>query len=118
MRMDLDSLTDQVLTRCDELGRFSESPDNLTRTFLKPPMRQAHACLSQWMLEAGLKVRLDAIGNLIGRHSATGDPTTVFIVGSHVDTVPAAGKYDGVLGVLLGIAASASACRRQPASSP
>jgi allantoate deiminase len=102
--MDLDFLTDQILARCDELGRLSEVPGGLTRTFLKPPMHKVHASLSQWMLEAGLQVRVDAIGNLIGRQAAKRDRATVFIVGSHVDTVPDAGRYDGVLGVLLGIA--------------
>ncbi len=106
MRMDLDSSTDQVLGRCEELSRCSEAADCLTRTFLKPPMRQVHECLSRWMLEAGLQVRLDALGNLIGRQAAASDPSQVFIVGSHVDTVPHAGKYDGVLGVLLGVAAA------------
>ena len=106
MTINLDSLTDQVLARCDELGRFSVVSDCLTRTFLTPPMRHVHACLSRWMLEAGLQVRLDAVGNLIGRHTATNNAAQVFVIGSHVDTVPAAGKFDGVLGVLLGIAAA------------
>ncbi len=104
--MDLDLLTEQILARCDELGRCSEAAECLTRTFLRPPMRRVHQCLSRWMLEAGLQVRLDAMGNLIGRHAVPSDPAQVFIVGSHVDTVPHAGKYDGVLGVLLGIAAA------------
>lgn len=106
--MDLDILTDQVLARCDELGQLTESPSGLTRTFLSPPMHQVHARLSQWMIEASLQPRIDAIGNVIGRHAAAGPNPPAFIVGSHVDTVPDAGKYDGVLGVLLGIAAAQS----------
>ena len=104
--MNLDLLTDQILARCDELGQLSEVHVGLTRTFLKPPMRHVHASLSLWMLEAGLQVQVDAIGNLIGRHAARSEPAAVFVVGSHVDTVPDAGRYDGVLGVLLGIAAA------------
>jgi allantoate deiminase len=103
--MNLDFLTDQILARCDELGRMSEVASGLTRTFMKPPMREVHASLSRWMVEAGLQVRVDAIGNLVGRHAAGMEPAAVFVVGSHVDTVPDAGRYDGVLGVLLGIAA-------------
>ena len=104
--MDLEALTDRVLARCDELARFSESPDRLTRTFLRPPMRQAHEALTKWMQEAGLEVRLDPIGNLIGRKKAEQADVPAFIVGSHIDTVPDAGKYDGILGVLLGVAAA------------
>ena len=104
--MELDFLTDQVLARCDELSRFSEAPDHLTRRFLTPPMRQVHECLSRWMGEAGLQVRIDAIGNVIGRRAGPAGVRTAFLVGSHVDTVPDAGKFDGILGVVLAIAAA------------
>ncbi len=57
------------------------------------------------MNEAGLQVRRDALGNLIGRRAARAPGARLFVIGSHIDTVPNAGKYDGVLGVLLGIAA-------------
>jgi allantoate deiminase len=106
--MELDLLTDQVLARCDELARFSESAACLTRRFLTPPMRQVHECLARWMHEAGLQVRVDAIGNIVGRHASFRTSESVFLVGSHVDTVPDAGKFDGILGVLLGIAAAKS----------
>ncbi len=104
--MELDFLTDQVLTRCDELAQFSETTDCLTRRFLTPPMRQVHECLSRWMQEAGLQVRIDAIGNVIGRRTGPAGASKVFLVGSHVDTVPDAGKFDGILGVMLGITAA------------
>jgi allantoate deiminase len=104
--MELDLFTDRILTRCVELARFSEAPDRLTRTFLRPPMRQAHAALTGWMQAAGLEVRLDPMGNLIGRKKARRPDARTFLVGSHADTVPDAGKYDGILGVLLGVAAA------------
>ena len=104
--MDLDALTAEVLNRCETLARFSEDPGRLTRTFLRPPVRDVHESLTAWMREAGLAVRIDAIGNLIGRRSAHREDGRVFIVGSHIDSVPDAGKYDGVLGVLLGVAAA------------
>jgi allantoate deiminase len=103
--MDLDALTAEVLDRCETLARFSEEPGRLTRTFLRPPMRQAQECLADWMRQVGLNVRRDALGNLIGRRPGRRDDARVFVVGSHIDTVPDAGKYDGVLGVLLGVAA-------------
>jgi allantoate deiminase len=100
--MDLDALTEEVLQRCDTLATYSEDPPALTRTFLSAPMHEIHTRLTEWMQDAGLNVRIDAVGNVIG--STVGE--TTFVVGSHVDTVPNAGKYDGPLGVLLGIAAA------------
>jgi allantoate deiminase len=103
---ELDALADEALARCDALSRESERPGRLTRTFLSPPMRRVHELVSAWMTEAGMRVRLDQAANLIGRRPADGDrddaPTV--LIGSHLDTVPDAGKYDGVLGVLLGVA--------------
>jgi allantoate deiminase len=99
------SLVDEILSRCDTLARFSESPDHLTRTFLAAPMKQVHEALGGWMRDAGLAVRLDALGNLIGHDPAADPNAPVFLLGSHVDTVPRAGKYDGTLGVLLAVAA-------------
>jgi allantoate deiminase len=84
---------------------FSEEPGKITRTFLCESMRGLHACLSDWMRSAGLAVRLDAAGNLIGRYPAAAEGAPVLLIGSHLDSVPDAGKYDGVLGVLLGLAA-------------
>ncbi len=104
--MDLDALTDDVLTRCDLLAQCSEESGRLTRTFLRPPMRDAHAHLRSWMTAAGLQVRVDAIGNMSGRRPGRTNDARVFVVGSHIDTVPDAGKYDGILGVLLGAAAA------------
>jgi len=102
--MDLDALTDQVLARCQEFAGCSDDPECLTRIFLRPATRKVHALLQGWMLAAHLQVRIDAIGNMIGSLPAKTANAPVFLVGSHLDTVPDAGKYDGVLGVLLGLA--------------
>jgi allantoate deiminase len=99
------NLAAEVLARCDEVALFSEEPGKITRTFLSEPMRRLHARMTQWMEESGLSVRLDAAGNLIGRYDGLGPERLVLAIGSHLDTVPDAGKYDGVLGVLLGLAA-------------
>ena len=111
--MDLDALADDVLERAEVLGRLSDQPGRLTRLFLGPAAREVRSHLSAWMAAAGLRVRGDAAGNLIGR--VGGDDAEVFVVGSHVDTVPDAGKYDGVLGVLLGIAAAEALAGRRSA---
>ncbi len=102
--MDLEALAQDVLERCHRLGRYSEEPGRLTRTFLSPPMRQVHAELAGWMEELGMTVRLDAVGNLIGHYPGQAPEAPLFLLGSHVDTVRDAGCYDGVLGVVLGLA--------------
>src|SRR6266478_3078356 len=98
-------LANETLARCDVLARFSETPGRLTRAFLSDPMRQVHAALAEWMRDAGMSVRLDAIGNLIGHYAAERAGAPLFLIGSHLDTVPDAGRYDGILGVLLAVAA-------------
>src|SRR6266498_2417908 len=61
---------------------------------------QAHELAARWMTEAGLRVEVDAAGNLIGRSG-----TDTVWTGSHLDTVPEGGKFDGALGVVAGIEA-------------
>lgn len=99
------NLAVEILQRCDLLARFSEEPGRLTRTFLSPPMHGVHQCLREWMTAAGMDVRIDAIGNVVGHYPGARLDLPTFLIGSHVDTVPNAGRYDGILGVLLGIAA-------------
>jgi len=98
-------LAGEVLARCDLLAGYSEEPGKLTRTFLSDPMRQVHATLGEWMRTAGMNVRLDPVGNLIGHYPALQGGAPLFLIGSHLDTVPDAGKYDGILGVLLAVSA-------------
>src|SRR5437870_782142 len=102
--IDWAALTDEVLARCATLAGYSEENGKITRTFLCEPMRRLHDLVTTWMHAARLSVRRDAIGNLIGHYSASADNAPVFLIGSHLDSVPNAGKYDGVLGVVLGIA--------------
>ena len=90
-----------VLARCARLGEVSEEPGRLVRRFATPAMREANDLVGGWMREAGLAVRTDAAGNLIGRRDG-GERTLV--LGSHLDTVIDAGRYDGPLGVLAAIA--------------
>jgi allantoate deiminase len=99
------SIARKVMERCDALGKISEEPDRLTRTFLSPAMRQANQLVNRWMREAGLNVHQDSVFNLIGRWPSARRNARTLILGSHLDTVRDAGKYDGPLGVLVGIAA-------------
>jgi allantoate deiminase len=92
----------QAIDLCRELAQFSEESGKTTRTFLSPPMRDVHLVLTALMRDAGMRVSVDAMGNLHGIGAARpGAPT--LLVASHLDTVPDAGAFDGVLGVVLGI---------------
>ena len=95
------TLAGQAIARCLELAQCSEEPGRITRTFLSHPMRKVHELVGAWMREAGLNVSIDAAGNIRG---VRGSPVDRLIIGSHLDTVPNAGAYDGILGVVLGIA--------------
>ncbi len=88
-----------------ELGKISDEEGRLTRTFLSPAMHRANAIVGGWMREAGLTVREDTVGNLIGRIEGTRPDAKTLLLGSHLDTVRDAGRFDGPLGVLLPIAA-------------
>jgi allantoate deiminase len=94
-----------ILEQCNTLATFSESADNLTRLFLSQPMHDVHKTVRIWMEEAGMQVRVDAIGNIIGHYSGQTDNAKTLLLGSHLDTVKNAGKYDGMLGVIIAIAA-------------
>jgi allantoate deiminase len=107
----------RVLERCATLGTISEEPDRLTRRFASPPMRDVNALVGGWMRDAGMTVRQDAAGNLIGRYEADRAGAKTLLLGSHLDTVRDAGKYDGPLGVLTALGAVAQlhqAGRRLP----
>jgi allantoate deiminase len=99
------------MQRIEALGKISDDPPCLTRTFCSPAMRRANALVASWMRKAGMDVRTDPVGNLIGRHPAAtlkskieNRKSKILLLGSHLDTVRNAGKFDGPLGVLIAIA--------------
>lgn len=95
---------DRVLARCREIAACTEVPGEITRTFLAPAMRRVHTLLRGWMDAAGMTVRIDAGGNIRGVLPGPAPDAPRLIIGSHLDTVPNAGPYDGILGVVLGLA--------------
>jgi allantoate deiminase len=97
-----DQLAATVLQRCDALAAFSEEDGRLTRRFATAPLRAAGEAVAEWMRAAGMAVRRDAIGNVVGRLDG-GGPRTM-LLGSHLDSVRDAGRYDGPLGILVAIA--------------
>ncbi len=99
------NLAQLVMRRCDALAKISEERGRITRTFASPAMRRANKLVGSWMREAGLQVREDAAFNLLGRWPSAKRGAKTFLLGSHLDTVRDAGKYDGPLGVVTAIAA-------------
>ncbi len=98
----------RILERCEALARCSEQPDALTRVYLSTQQRAANELVLAWMREAGMSARLDAIGNVVGRYDGDRPGAPCLMLGSHLDTVRDAGKYDGMLGVVAGIECVAS----------
>ena len=106
---DFTSLAASVLARCDVLAKCSDQRGQTTRTFLSPAMEKCHRLAGEWMQAAGFSANVDRVGNLRGYYVASsesenGRAVPRLLIGSHLDTVPNAGRYDGVLGVMLGIA--------------
>ena len=95
---------EEVIARCRKLAGFSEDVGCTRRTFLSAPMHDCHRELTSWAEPLGATVRIDAAGNWRARYSATTSNATRLLLGSHLDTVPNAGAFDGILGVVLSIA--------------
>ena len=93
----------RICRRIDELAKISESPDGITRIAFSREHRRAADLLLTYMAEAGMSVRMDEIGNVIGRYEGERDGLPALMVGSHYDTVRDAGRWDGPLGVLTAI---------------
>jgi allantoate deiminase len=101
---DIRKRAEEVLARCGKLACFSESQNGTCRTFLSPPMRDCHREIGAWLKAAGAAVTVDPAGNLRGFYPAAQSGSARLLLGSHLDTVPNAGPYDGVLGVLIAVA--------------
>lgn len=93
-----------VLDRCAELDRFTATPPQLERVYLSPEHASANAVTARWMEQAGLRPWQDAAGNQCGRREAREPGLPALVLGSHLDTVPDAGSFDGMLGVVMAIA--------------
>jgi allantoate deiminase len=126
--MDFDGALERLLGRIEELGAITDTPGSLTRTFLSPAHLRAARQVMAWMEEAGMRTGHDVGGTVRGildgrwemadaSPSGSGvrnlpstihhlpSPASPLLLGSHLDTVIDAGKYDGALGVLIAIAA-------------
>lgn len=101
--MDSRQLAYEVMARLDELATYSEDPHGLTRVFLSPEQKRVSELVLGWMKEAGMEAWIDGIGNVVGRYEGTSPGLPALMLGSHLDTVRNAGKYDGPLGVVTAI---------------
>ena len=95
MRIDADRLWNDI----EALSRITEPDRPWTRRSFTPRFLEGRAYLERAFRAAGLATRIDAGGNLIGRREGTDRDARPILIGSHSDTVPSGGRYDGVLGV-------------------
>src|SRR5215211_7872390 len=105
----IDALGARAEAMINTLGAISAEPDRLVRLFLTPEHRRAADKIAEWMRAAGLTVSEDALGTVRGR--LEGQRNKRLLIGSHIDTVIDAGKYDGPFGVIAGILAAAHFAR-------
>jgi len=109
---DYQGCAQEIMARAEELAHYSEMAGGLTRTYLSKQHAAAAAQITAWMSAAGMSVRRDAAGNVIGRYAGTDPSAPALVTGSHFDSVCNGGKYDGNLGVLLPISCIAQWHRR------
>jgi allantoate deiminase len=93
----------RAIAECLHIATFTEEPGRITRRFLTPPVHDVHSHLRRQMEALGMDVRIDAAGNLRGTWLPAYPDARRLILGSHIDTVPDAGAFDGVLGVTLAL---------------
>lgn len=98
------TIVKRLRQRIDILAHISDEPKQLTRWFLSPAMLKAMNLFKDWCEQIGMKTNIDAAGNVRALYAQPGRNRQCLAIGSHLDTVRNAGKYDGPLGVLMGLA--------------
>jgi len=94
----------RVMRRLDEFARFSDEERALTRLYLSNAHRDAAKQFIAWCAESGLNAKIDASGNVWARYEGAKPGAPALMLGSHIDTVRNAGRYDGNLGALAALA--------------
>jgi N-carbamoyl-L-amino-acid hydrolase len=107
-----------VMATIDELARMSAGGPGITRLAFSDEDRRAGEYIQELMRQSGLAVRRDPFGNIIGRLEGTVPGAPAVATGSHLDTVPQGGKFDGVVGVVGGLAAIRRLAERGPLPHP
>ncbi|RLK52290.1 Zn-dependent hydrolase [Microbacterium telephonicum] len=103
----------RVMARCDELARVTATSGRIERVYLSPEHARVNRLAAEWMRELGMRTWQDAAGNQVGRlepagssridQRAGGHRGPALLLGSHLDTVLDAGRYDGIVGVLMAL---------------
>ncbi len=93
-----------IMQQAQQLAAFSEDLPRLTRRCLTPEHRRAGEYILDLMRAAGMQAAFDAIGNAVGRYDGSTPGAPAVVLGSHLDTVRNAGRYDGLFGILTAIA--------------
>jgi allantoate deiminase len=101
-----------LMARLEALAAFTEVPGQLTRRYLSPAHVAAMRQVETWMTQAGMSVRIDPLCSVFGRYEGRTRAAPAIMLGSHIDTVVNAGRYDGNLGVLASIAVVADMASR------
>jgi allantoate deiminase len=94
---------EKIMNRINQLAAISEDTTGITRRFGTPAFVAGRDKVLYWMTAAGLETRIDNIGNVRGKWSLGNDNNKTLVIASHIDTVVNAGKFDGPLGVLMGL---------------
>ena len=94
---------EKIMNRIDALAALTDQPGMISRVFGTPAFVAASHLLVQWFSEAGLTTKVDNIGNVRGRLKSTVATAKTFVIASHYDTVINAGKFDGPLGIIMGL---------------
>lgn len=97
------AMGEAIVGRLAELAKLTDEDGALTRLYLSPAHRSAANVVMRWMRAAGMSARIDAVGDVVGRYEADRAGAKTLLLGSHIDTVRDAGKYDGNLGVVAAI---------------
>src|ERR1700728_3589812 len=94
----------RLMARLDALAAFTDEPGRLTRLFLSDAHRRAAHAFIGWCGEAGLEAKIDAAGNVVARYEGKRAGAPALMLGSHIDTVRDAGRYNGNYGALAALA--------------
>jgi N-carbamoyl-L-amino-acid hydrolase len=93
-----------IMDWAEQLGGISDDEHALTCAYMTPAHQRTAALLAEWMVDAGMEVHVDPVGNVVGRYLSDRPDAKTLITGSHYDTVRNGGRYDGRLGILLPLA--------------
>lgn len=95
----------KVIERLAELAEFGKYEYGINRGLATPQERQARELFVKWATESGYRLTQDPIGNLFARRDGSDAAAAPILVGSHLDTVPTGGAYDGAYGVVAALCA-------------